>query len=404
MVKLAQSLLSAKYPNTKVTPVKASISHDLREAAGFVKCREANDFHHAHDAFLACRVGLFIRKWYPDMYDKPILYTRAMRKYVREQAEEFKKTRRAPGSSGFVVGRFMSSFVDADTGELWEGAEEVEGIRRALNYRQCHITRMPMEDSGAFWNATIYPPRDPKMGGKLSLRLKSDLDPQIYGGYSSQQFAYFFIYEARDKKGRPAFRFSQVPVWLASRIASEEGALEEYAREQAASEQLEFVCIRRAKILKKQLIEIDGERFVITGKREMRNATEIAFSLDEGELLEAVIDGSCDSDSEIQELLKGLACRVCAVGGTIANNLDVVSLPSKASANTLEEKKALLLGLINVVNGRKNTIDLSYVGGGKGAGRLTPSFSKFLNDPNTDFFIIDQSVTGMFERRTRVGL
>lgn len=40
-----------------------------------------------------------------------------------------------------MVGRFMSSFVDADTGELWEGAEEVEGIRRVLNYRQCHITR-----------------------------------------------------------------------------------------------------------------------------------------------------------------------------------------------------------------------------------------------------------------------
>ena len=380
------------------------MSHDLREAAGFVKCREANDFHHAHDAFLACRVGLFIRKWYPDMYDKPILYTRAMRKYVREQAEEFRKTRRAPGSSGFVVGRFMSSFVDADTGELWEGAEEVEGIRRVLNYRQCHVTRMPMEDSGAFWDATIYSPRDPKMGGKLSLRLKSDLPVEVYGGYSRQQFAYFFIYEARDKKGRPAFRFSQVPVWLASRIASEEGALEKYAREQATSEQLEFVRIQRSKILKKQLIEIDGERFVITGKREMRNATEIAFSLDEGELLEAVIDGSCDSDSEIQELLKGLACRVCTVGGTIANNLDVVSLPSKASAITSEEKKALLLGLINVVNGKKNTIDLSYVGGGKGAGRLTPSFSKLLNDPNTDFYIVDQSVTGMFERRTHVGL
>ena len=116
--------------------------------------------------------GSFIRKWYPDMYDKPILYTRAMRKYVREQAEEFKRLVGHQARSGFVVGRFISSFVDADTGELWEGAEEAESIRRVLNYRQCHITRMPMEDSGAFWNATIYSPRDPKMGSKLSLRLK----------------------------------------------------------------------------------------------------------------------------------------------------------------------------------------------------------------------------------------
>ena len=70
-------------------------------------------------------------------------------------------------------------------------------------------------------------------------------------------------------------------MWLASRIASDEGALDEYAREQAASEQLEFVRIQRSKILKKQLIEVDGERFVVTGKKEMRNAVQIAFSGDE---------------------------------------------------------------------------------------------------------------------------
>ena len=269
MVKLTQSLLSTKYSDTKITPVKASMSHNLREAAGLVKCREANDFHHAHDAFLACRVGLFVRQWYPDMYDQPIRYTRAMKKYVKEQAEEFAKSRCMPGSSGFVVGRFMSSFVDADTGELWEGSEEVEGIRCALNYRQCYISRMPTEDSGAFWDATIYSPRDPKMGGKLSLSLKKSLGVELYGAYSRQQFAYFFIYEARDRKGAATFRFSQVPVWLASRILSSKGSLEEYARNLASSEGLEFVRIQRSKILKKQLLEIDGERgFCLPAKRK----------------------------------------------------------------------------------------------------------------------------------------
>lgn len=410
MVKLAQSLLSAKYPDTKITPVKASMSHDLREAAGFVKCREANDFHHAHDAFLACRVGLFIRKWYPDMYDKPILYTRAMRKYVREQAEEFRKTRRAPGSSGFVVGRFMSSFVDADTGELWEGAEEVEGIRRVLNYRQCHVTRMPMEDSGAFWDATIYSPRDPKMGGKLSLRLKSDLPVEVYGGYSRQQFAYFFIYEARDKKGRPAFRFSQVPVWLASRIASEEGALEKYAREQATSEQLEFVRIQRSKILKKQLIEIDGERFVVTGKKEMRNAVQIAFSGDEISCLREFISkkeegphyGNSVSVSP-DELLRSIKSHK-RFANRLLNQIKIDDIQSNNLSLDEDGKMEIVLRILALINGSANMVDLSLAGGSKYSGCLHPNYNKLLNDPNTDFFIVDQSVTGMFERRTRVGL
>ena len=101
MVKLTQSLLEARYANagTKVVPVKASMSHNLREAAGFVKCREANDFHHAHDAYLACRVGLFIQMRHPGIYDNPIGYTRVVKDYVRSQAEEFNKRHQMPGSA-----------------------------------------------------------------------------------------------------------------------------------------------------------------------------------------------------------------------------------------------------------------------------------------------------------------
>ena len=411
MVKLTQSLLAAKYPDTKVTPVKASMSHNLREAAGFVKCREANDFHHAHDAFLACRVGLFIRKWYPDMYDQPIRYTRAMRKYVQEQAEEFKKTHHAPGTSGFVVGRFMSSFVDTDTGELWEGTEEVEGIRRALNYRQCHITRMPMEDSGAFWNATIYSPRDPKMGPKLALSLKGDLDPKTYGGYSSQQFAYFFIYEARDKKGRPAFRFSQVPVWLASRIANEDGALEQYAREQAESEKLEFVRVQRAKVLKKQLIEIDGDELIITGAEEVRNARQYAFNSSEISLLKtasAKDDKNEFNTNTLSDSYDVLFTTMVKRGNLVAKGLMKKLVLSdritRFKGLDCPEKESLVLQLAAIVNASNRQIDLSKIGGAKTAGQYKVTFNKVLNDPNTDFYIIDQSVTGMFERRTRVGL
>ena len=56
------------------------------------------------------------------------------------------------------------------------------------------------------------------------------------------------------------------------------------------------------------------------------------------------------------------------------------------------------------LNAKANAVDLSGIGGGKAAGRLQPNYSKMLSDPKTDFVIIDQSVTGMFERRTRIGL
>ena len=49
-------------------------------------------------------------------------------------------------------------------------------------------------------------------------------------------------------------------------------------------------------------------------------------------------------------------------------------------------------------------MDISPLGGASKAGAMVMDYSKALSDSNVDFYIIDQSVTGMFERKTRVGL
>ena len=342
-VKLAGSLLSVRYPETQIIPVKASMSHDLREAAGFVKCREANDFHHAHDAYLACRMGLFIQMRHPKVYENPIAMTRAMEQYVRQQSKLFNRDHHAPGTSGFIVNSFMSSGFDKETGEIfkdaWDADAEVEGIRKALNYRQCYISRMPVEDTGTFWKATIYSPRDPKMGPKLALPLKKGLDSKKYGGFSSQQFAYFFVYEARDKKDKRVFRFAEVPVWLASQIEGDKSALERYAMELAEAEKLTFVRIERAKILKKQLIEIDGDRLIITGAKEVRSGREIALSQLEMEIVERFNSSNSISIESANLLLTNLFNRCPSCCMRLAKQLDIDKLQilcSSADASSTE--------------------------------------------------------------------
>lgn len=416
MVKLAQSLLEARYADegTKIVPVKASMSHNLREAVGFVKCREANDFHHAHDAYLACRIGLFIQMRHPGIYDNPIGYTRVVRDYVSSQAKIFNRTHQMPGSAGFVINSFLTSGFDKETGEIfkdtWDADAEVEGMRRALNYRQCYISRMPQEDTGAFWKATIYSPRNPKMGPKLALAVKKGLDPKRFGGFSSQQFAYFFIYEAK-KKGKPCFQFAEVPVWLAERVNAQPDALAEYAKSLASDVGLEFVRIVRPKIYKKQLIELNGERFFITGKRAMANNREIAFSIDESSALERrVLQREARPYSHIksfasnEELLLRLNRESEAGPSRLFEQISFDDLiPMIANQDEFDALETILRILL-LVNGTVGMADLTAVGGSKFAGYLQPNYSKLLNDPKTDFYIIDQSVTGMFERRTRVGL
>lgn len=399
MVKLAQSMLAARYPETKIVPVKASMSHNLRERAELVKCREANDFHHAHDAYLACRIGLFIQMRHPVIYDNPIAYEHVIRKYVSQEAQKFNKSHKMPGSAGFVIDSFMSCGFDKETGEVfrdtWDAEVEVEGIRRALNYRQCYIIRMPQEDAGAFWDATIYSPRS---GKNLELALKRGLDPNEYGGYSSQKPAYFFIYEAK-MKGKPIFQFAQVPVWLAEKVRLCPETLTDYARALAQEGDLEFSCIVRPRLLKKQLIELNGERLILRGKKELLPAPEIAFSNDQFRIF---LDGS--SNEELDSLLDFVSRTEPKVGGRIARLINLSTIAERARELEPAEKRDLLKRLCPVLNGSKDRVDLSLIGGPKRTGTIQVSFNGLLNDPKTDFYIVDQSVTGMFERKTRVGL
>ena len=405
MVKMAQALLEARYADmgTKIVPVKASVTHNLREAAGFVKCREANDFHHAHDAFLACRLGLFIHMRHPCMYENPIGYSNVIKKYVREQSEIFKKTHEMPGSAGFVVNSFMSSGFDKETGEVfkdaWDAEAEVEGIRRALNYRQCYISRMPQEDTGTFWDATVYSPRS---GKKLGLPLKQGLAADRFGSYSREQFAYFFIYEAL-KKGEPFYKFCQVPVSMRLHVRQEPSLLDEIATRDAKESNLQFVRIDRDKIFKKQLFEINGCRLLLTGSEEFRNGREIALSIRQQEALNGSID-----DAESMDLLdaiwKDFLSESGPARGFLFRGLKLANYDAHFYGLQIEEKRTVLLGLIRLVNADANVVDMSLIGGPKNAGKIRPPRSKLLNDQKTDFYIIDQSVTGMFERRTRVGL
>ena len=405
MVKLAQSLLEARYADegTKIVPVKASMSHNLREAVGFVKCREANDFHHAHDAYLACRIGLFIQMRHPGIYDNPIGYTRVVRDYVSSQAKIFNRTHQMPGSAGFVINSFLTSGFDKETGEIfkdtWDADAEVEGMRRALNYRQCYISRMPQEDTGAFWDATVYSPRS---GKKLGLPLKRGLSADQFGSYSREQFAYFFIYEAK-KKGSPYFKFCQVPVSARMAVEKDPSLLAEIAAKDAADSKLEFARIQRDKILKKQLVEIDGCRLLLTGAKEFRNATEVAISMQQQKMLNEQCPET-DTEDLAMRLWDSLASEGGPAHGFLYRQLNLNNYEDAFQKLDLKEKRTVLLGIIRLINAATNVADLSAIGGSKTAGLIRPARSKLLNDPKTDFYIIDQSVTGMFERRTRVGL
>ena len=117
---------------------------------------------------------------------------------------------------------------------------------------------------------------------------------------------------------------------------------------------------------------------------------------------EAGLDGAFSEEvSAIWNRISNAPVQSC---GRLLRQLTLPKYQSNFDSSSNEEKAAVVLGLIALLNGNNRIVDLSGVGGSSHAGAMMMSYPKLLDDPKVPFFIIDQSVTGMFERKTRVGL
>ena len=260
-------------------------------------------------------------------------------------------------------------------------------IRRSLDYRDCFISRMPEETSGAFWDAN---PLSPRLKPNARLAIKQGLDPRKYGCYDNEKFAYFFIYEAfKGSKRKRVVEFASVPVRMASGFEADASALDRYAEEVALSKGLEFFRVLKRKIRKYQLIELNGDRLYITGKKEVKNAQQFAFSNDETKLLCRMTKGDDCSDEELDGLFERIQELFGRYAARLGRQLKIADLGAKFAEADQASKRSVVLSLLAIASGKQNMIDISSIGGGKAVGCMQPTFSKELSAPDNEFFFID---------------
>ncbi len=405
----AQEVLEEKYPDINVISINAELSYEIRtyknkddELEFFPKCSEINDFCYAHDALLTAEIGRFIQDCYPGIYDSPFSYVYGMQSFVKRESVKIHSGKK-PINASFLIASFMclSSGDDLD-GLLqydWSGVFEVERLEKYFNYRQCFITKMPEETTGAFWDQTIYSPRD--ISKNMAIPVKKDFDPLKYGAYSKEQYAYFFIYKAI-KEGKETFEFAQVPVNVAYEINNHNRTLEDYAAQLALNAGIKFIEMVRSKIYKYQLIEMDSSRLYLTGKEQVRSAVQFAFNVRETRIAKALYEGVLRDLDAIDELFCLVVNSLEKYSPKLFSTLRIESWKDRFFEINLHERCEVLKLLISIGNGKSNVADTTVVGGSKYDGQMRSSFHKALNKSDGMVFI-DQSVTGMFEKRTYIG-
>lgn len=413
VVKFVRLLCGQKYPETRVVSVRASISSGVRERAGLYKSRSLNDFHHAHDAFLACMDVRFLDTMLPKWADG-INITR-IREWLKQQGKDDPK--HPYGRSGVIVDRMCNTNLKPNpvTGEIWDAAAELDRMRRVVQYKGVFLSRMTEYQTGAFWDQTVYSPKDkknskPDKHGVVHLMpLKgaetgTPLDVKKYGGYNKPSQAYFFAFEAIDKKGKKKCFFEGVPCYLASSLASDPSALQRYAESIAKENGCHDPLILRRCVPLRQKFILNGDAFFLGGRSNKtnvaRNADEISGNLPQTKLI-AAIDKGNGKEIDKEDLVKLILWvvkefKLINRRGSGSLQLDSEEAFQKLSDLSVTDLGKLIHTLLDYSRGASQSCDLSSLGRSSQSCFILLTLGSLL----PEIIWIDQSVTGIFERQS----
>lgn len=272
IIKHVANIIENHYEDTKVFTVRANLSHEFREKYGIYKNRNVNDFHHAHDAYIACIIGRYIQIRFPGLEAK----------YVYGQyMQNVKKTKNNidKENHGFIINSMKYECIDEDTGEVIWNPERILDYIKCFNYRDVYITKKLDTNNRELFNVTILPSDKNSEKGKTKAtipvnKLRSNV--RKYGGFSGLQSD---IVAIEGKKGKKIDRrLINLPILL--RYVSIEDQCK-YIMENNKYSDVKII----KKIKKNQLIEIDGGLYYLSSATELVNAHQLILNNKENEII-----------------------------------------------------------------------------------------------------------------------
>lgn len=386
----------------------------------FYKNRHMNDYHHAHDAYLANIIGMYIQKNYPQL-QKELNYSQ-YRKIWRKYYENAKNNN---GVNWFAtLGKF--SINNKET--VWYGEDIIAYMRKIFCYRDVIISKKLEENTGAFYSETKYP-REDKADSKL-VPLKQgnnmrgannlkELDTRKYGGYKGGEKAYFVlvkycIEKALKKKVKKEYHmeFVEIPVYIARDIKNKDINLYDYVCDilsEAYKNSVVDVEILRNKVPKYQMIiGENGEEYYLVGATEVINSKQFVLggaNQQYNRLLNYIMYGKNDKwqyiqtellDEQLTGLYDLLLSKIKDEYKGFSKEAIRIHEDNSFYKLDVKNKKEFIAEMIKLVQP-----DSNYPYLGKYSTGLSDRMGRKSKEKvGKKITLVDKSVTGLYERRT----
>ena len=396
IIKNVIQLLQVEYPETEMSTLKANLVSDLRGRYELYKNREINDYHHAHDAYFLCMIGSFIKKCYPKLGNSEFNYDKYVRIFKKEATEQAKKATKY----SWLISKIGTEVSDEDGVLVWCGSEKIKKMKEVMTLLQIFISKKTEEQTGEFYDQTLY---SPKSATKGLIPQNKNLNSGKYGGYKSENKAYYVVIEYL-KKVKKTRELIAIPIMI-----SKKGNLgvEKYLKELKGLE----VNIVSGKILKYQKIKYEGNEWYMASDSEMHNAFQLSLPSEYQKVIwkfnkkikkeeEIFITEKCIEifDYVIKEITEKYSCYKNIAPKLMKGKEKFIKLPLVDFEKGIDKISFIrqMLGVTKAGagNGRFKKFDIAL---SDTVGRIN---GKVLNPEKIEF--IYSSITGMLEKRTTI--
>lgn len=398
ITKHVMGLFAATYTNSNIVSIRADLSHNFREKYKLYKSRQINNYHHAHDAFLAATIGGFLLKTFPDM-ENELIYDKFM-----EYRRKNKKSVLLKSKYGYILSLFDQDIVSEDGEIIWR-PEYIENIREVIDGKYCLVTRKMEEQTGAFYKKTIYGAKNKK----ASIPLKKNMSVEKYGGYTGKIIAYMDAVLYKEKK-KEVKKLIGIPCYVVTLEKTCPGSVSEYIQKEL---KVSEYTILKDHIKKYQKIIENGNELYLTSYEEVINAKEFYYNCNSEERKTArnifmkCLSGHCKKNEEDTEDVKkaleytfnymilkskGQYQLYADIFEKIDQAVDFVQLSYEEKMNCLKEMLKLTSATAARANMKKfssKDVKLSEQMGRKNRHTVDLEHTTF----------IDQSITGLYERK-----
>lgn len=406
--KACAELLSKAYPQTRIVYTKAGNASRFRQYGGFIKVRDMNDYHHAKDAYLNIVVGnVFDTRFTAN----PLHFLKGNHPVYSLNTEAL---------YGHKVSRNgVDAWIPAEKdekGQVIDGHEGTMGtVRKWMRKNNILFTRMPLEGKGGLFDQNIMK----KGNGQVPLKGDSPIsDIEKYGGYNKASIAYMMLVQA-EEKGKPVYLLESIPNYVKNKLTSDKERQEYCVRTWTAQgNKYRHPQILIPKVRIQSLFEIDGFKAHISGKTDdrfvMRNAQELCMDNALAGVLKNILKfihrKTVQKDAVITEydgvsddntlalydfFVKKLSSSI--YGKKFATQSDFLRQSKDKFMNLpLEERCEVLGSILHLFQCNAVLSDFHLLGGSRQAGRI------YLNKKikaQDHVYLIEQSVTGFFEKR-----